>query len=456
MGRSFVNSRNSLVLIVKPLLALCAFAFMLSTTAWAQSSIDSQSATETKTDVPAQLPHVKRAEFKLIHNGVSATIETISAQRVEWSLKKPAALKVMPKGLVSPLFGILKLGVKEKLSEFLIVLDAPRGKPSRLFIDVNRNGDLADDPKPLWNHQQYDAGEGAKCWISTGFVFLPVSYGKKTVSLKLKLSRYDTTEPERMAQFLPLICTADYATEGDLKFGDKTVHAVLTDARSYGDFRGTGVPGNSGVYLWLDRNSNGKMDARGENYDSSLPFNIGGVTYELRNMSPDGTSFDLALSARTVPEIAPPPDLSINMPALHFSKIAVDGRTVSFPQDYKGKKVLLYFWATWCGDCQREMPGVVSAYKKFRNQGLEILGVTVQHPNDSEEVAGFIKSHEIDWTNIFEGEMWSGELAQLYYVMHTPTPFLVDGDSGKIIASGLELLGDRLEETVKKKLTIMK
>ncbi len=437
--------------MIMPLILSLLIA-MFSQSVAAQPATNKQNSSETKTNAPGQALRVQRVEFKMKSGGVLEKVNTITRQLVEWSAKKPNAIKVMPKGLVSPLFGVLKIGPKEKISEFQIVLDAPTGKPSRLFIDFNRNGDLTDDPKPNWTHQQYDAGEDKKCWLSSGSVLLPVSYGKKTVSINLKLSRYDTTEPERMSLFLPLICTADYATEGELKFGDKTVHALLTDNRSGGDFRGTGIPGSTGVYLWLDRNSDGKMDLRGENYESSLPFNIGGVTYELKNMSPDGTSFDLAISSKSVPEILPPPDLSLGKPALPFIKTAMDGRSIRFPQDYKGKKVLLYFWATWCGDCQREIPGVVSAYKKFRNQGLEILGVTVQHPNDAEEVAGFVKSREIEWANVFEGDMWSGELSQLYNVLHTPTPYLVDGDTGEILSSGLELVGDRLEGTLKKKL----
>ena len=425
---------------------------VFSPCAAAQPAINIQNSSQTKINALPQTSRVQRVEFKLKNGGVLEKVNTINRQLVEWVAKKPNAIKVMPKGLVSPLFGVLKIGPKEKMSEFQIVLDAPTGKPSRLFIDLNRNGDLTDDPKPSWTHRQYDAGDDQKCWLSSGSVLLPVSYGKKTVSINLKLSRYDTTEPERMSLFLPLICTADYATEGDLKFGDKIVHALLTDNRSGGDFRGTGIPGNTGVYLWIDRNSDGKMDLRGENYESSLPFNIGGVTYELKNMASEGTSFDLAISSKSVPEILPPPDLSLGKAALPFIKTAMDGHSVRFPQDYKGKKILLYFWATWCGDCQREIPGVVNAYKKFRNQGLEILGVTVQHPNDAEEVAGFVKAREIEWANVFEGEMWSGELSQLYNVLHTPTPYLVNGDTGEILSSGLELLGDRLEETLKKKL----
>ncbi len=437
--------------MVVPLI-LCLLIAMFSQSVAAQPAINKQSSPDTKTNDLRQAPRVQRVEFKLKSGGVLEKVNTITRQLVEWGAKKPNSIKVMPKGLVSPLFGVLRMGPKEKISEFQIVLDAPTGKPSRLFIDFNRNGDLTDDPRPNWTHKQYDAGDDKKCWLSSGSALFPVNYGKKSVFFNLKLSRYDTTEPERMSLFLPLICTADYATEGDLKFGDKTVHAFLTDNRSGGDFRGTGIPGSTGVYLWLDRNSDGKMDVRGENYESSLPFNIGGVTYELKNMTPDGTSFDLAISSKSVPEILPPPDLSLGKSALPFIKTAMDGRSIRFPQDYKGKKVLLYFWATWCGDCQREIPGVVIVYKKFRNQGLEILGVTVQHPNDADEVAGFVKSREIEWENVFEGEMWSGELSQLYNVLHTPTPYLVNGDTGEILASGLELLGDRLEETLKKKL----
>ena len=377
----------------------------------------------------------------------------IPPQRMKWSAEKPSSLKVMPKGVVSPLYGTIKLGQKEAQTAFLVVLDAPKGKPSRLFIDFNGNGDLTDDPKPEWKPISYLSGKMKRCWFSTGWADFPVKYGKKTQMLRLLLSRQDSVDPEINPLFLALEYKADFGIVGSFPIGEKGLPFELYDARATGDFHGSGVPNNSGIFLWLDVNGNGKVEDRGEFYDAIEPFNIGGTTYEIKDISSDGKTFALAKSAKTVKEIMLPPDLANGKKALPFEAASLDGQTVHFPGDYPGKKVLLYFWATWCGDCQRELPGVVKAYKSYHEKGLEAIGLTVERSNDSEQdVKDFVKNYGIAWAQIYNNQMWSGDLCQLYYISHTPTAYLIDCDTGKILASGLELMGDRLETTLKREL----
>src|SRR5438128_2651644 len=84
------------------------------------------------------------------------------------------------------------------------------------------------------------------------------------------------------------------------------LHAWPSDALTRGDFRGarpSGVQGQSGVFLLIDVNGNGKIDPRGETFDAMQPFNIGGVTYEARDIDAAGFGIEIVKSARTVPEI---------------------------------------------------------------------------------------------------------------------------------------------------------
>ena len=317
---------------------------------------------------------------------------------------------------------------------------------------ANGNGDFTDDAPPDWNHKTYAYGGNNHLIMSIGGAVLPVRYGNRTIPMRVLLSRNDTTQPGRAAEFLPIYCTADFGREGTVTLGGRPYHIWLTDALSRGDYRGSGVPGQAGIFLLIDVNGNGKIDARGETYDATEPFNIGGVTYELRGIDAIGESVEFVRSQRRVAEILPPPDLSIGKAAVPFQAHATDGHLVRFPEDYRRHLVLLYFWATWCGDCGREVPYVTAAYRKFHSRGLEILGISLDHPDQGPQLASFTKDHGMDWPQVYDGKTWDAAIAQLYFVHSTPTALLVDGDTGIILAKGLELGGDWLAETLARRL----
>src|SRR5437016_12598023 len=64
---------------------------------------------------------------------------------------------------------------------------------------------------------------------------------------------------------------------------------------------------------------------------------------------------------------------------ISFTTTTTDGKKVVFPDDFKGKVVLLDFWATWCGPCMGEAPNVVAVYKKYHEKGFEILGISLDN-----------------------------------------------------------------------------
>jgi len=125
-----------------------------------------------------------------------------------------------------------------------------------------------------------------------------------------------------------------------------------------------------------------------------------------------------------------------------FDEKDVAGKHVSVA-DYKGKVVLIDFWATWCGPCVHELPNVVKAYEKHHEKGFDIIGVSLDQ--NEEKLKNFTKENKMSWQQFFDGKGWGNKLAVKYGVQSIPATFLLDRE-GKIIDR--DLRGDALEEAV--------
>jgi peroxiredoxin len=129
-----------------------------------------------------------------------------------------------------------------------------------------------------------------------------------------------------------------------------------------------------------------------------------------------------------------------------FNEKDLDGEPLSIAK-YKGKVVLVDFWATWCGPCVGELPNVLEAYKKHHDAGFEIIGISLD--SDKAKLTTFIKQKEMPWKQYFDGKGWQTKLAQEYGISSIPATYLLDRE-GRIIARNLR--GEALEAEVAKAL----
>jgi peroxiredoxin len=158
----------------------------------------------------------------------------------------------------------------------------------------------------------------------------------------------------------------------------------------------------------------------------SLPASI-------RNL-PDGKDMEgkIAVAKKT----------GIGRMAMEFNQPDTLGKSISL-SSFKGKYLLLDFWASWCGPCRAENPNVVKAFSKYKEKGFYILGISLDKPGAKEKWLKAIHDDGLNWAHVSDLQYWDNAVAVQYGIQAIPQNLLLD-PNGKII--GKNLKGEELDK----------
>jgi len=251
--------------------------------------------------------------------------------------------------------------------------------------------------------------------------------GRKLVKFLMRLKTDKSSAVRELAQSQLLLLRADKAATLDNKAREQLINDALSFVRDGDELRQRfGI----GMAVGQSLEQAGRNEAAARMYRQLAKLLSKSDDEQLAKQAPVIEGF-----ARRVTLIGKP--------------IKINGKTVegeSFNiKKFKGKVVLVDFWATWCAPCRFLMPQLKKKYEKYHDDGFEVVGVSVD--SDKQALAEYVKEEELPWPNLYGGRPVEGghPVADYYGVMKYPTTILVNRE-GKVVA--MDLHGAQLERKI--------
>ena len=384
-----------------------------------------------------------------IESGMETKMRGYRPMSIVLSNNAPEALKRGPEGLVAPLYGVFQTGPERASLSHPVIAIAKDNLPVRLYVDANADGEISNAEALDWTAKEHERPDGTKVtnYFSEATLKLNNDGRRGLVKFYYPIPTADIPAQARNRKYM--VYYTDCGVVGEIKIGERTLSVALSDPAATTEFLLS--EGMRSPLAWIDINADGKP-GNGEMFPVSRPFEVEGKWWAITNLTPSG-SFELAAATKPIATQAKKsgPDLNPGKKAPAFTAKQMDGKTVKFPEDYKGKVVLVDFWATWCGPCVAEIPNVVKNYEQYHAKGMEVLGISLDRENSEEKVAKFTESKKMPWPQVYDGKFWSAEVAKLYGISAIPHMLLVDGDTGVILANK-DIRGEMLGEAIQKAL----